>query len=164
MKAIVFALLCAACTDPVVQMDVQVAQVSNMDLSCVGGLLAYADGKNRGNGTAAADDTHGCIPVSGLTDMNQIPGLLRDKLSLDMPTSGLIGVEVSGVTGTCDQPGIDVFYGGAKYIGQDTLSLTVAPQVSCTHDNLTIRPVDLFALTMDPNHTCPSAIPNNSSR
>lgn len=160
MKAVAFILLCAACTDPVVQMDVQVAQVSNMDLSCVGGLLAYADGKKRGTGTAPADDTRGCIPVSGLTNMSDVPGLLRDKLSLDMPTSGLIGVEVSGVTGTCDQPGIDVFYGGAKYIGQDSLSLTLAPQVSCAHDNLTIRPVDLFALTMDPNHTCPSPIPN----
>jgi len=158
MKTIAFALLCAACTDPVVQMDVKVVPVDNMDLSCVGGLLAYADGKNRG--TAASDDTHGCIPVTGLTNMADVPGLLRDKLALDMPASGLIGVEVSGITGTCDAPGIDVFYGGAKYIGQDTLDLTLAPQVSCAHDNLRIRPVDLFALTMDPNHSCPTAIPD----
>jgi hypothetical protein len=160
MKAVAFALLCAACTDPVVQMDVQVAQVSNMDLSCVGGLYALADGKNRGTGTAAADNTHGCVPVSGLTNMSDVPGLLRDKLSLDMPASGLIGVELSGITGTCDAPGIDVFYGGVKYIGQDSLSVTLAPQVSCAHDNLTIRPLDLFAMTADPTHACPAAIPN----
>ena len=160
MKAVAFALLCAACTDPVVQMDVRVAPVDNMDLSCVGGLLVYADGKNRGNSAQPPDDTRGCLPVSGLTDMTSVPGLLRDKLALDMPASGLIGVEVSGVTGTCDAPGIDVFYGGAKYIGQDTLTVTLAPQVSCAHDNLTIRPVDLFALTMDPNHACPSPIPD----
>ena len=158
MKAVAFALVCAACTDPVVQMDVQVTQVSNMDLSCVSGLLAYADGKNRGDGTSAPDATHGCIPVSGLTSMSDVPALLRDKLALDMPASGLIGVEVSGITGTCDLPGIDVFYGGARYIGQDTLSVTLGPQVSCAHESLRIRPVDLFALTMDPNHACPAPI------
>ena len=160
MKAVAFALLCAACTDPVVQMNVQVATIDNMDLSCVGGLYVTADGKKRASGTTPADGTTGCVPVSGLTKMADVPGMLRDKLSLDMPESGLIGVEVSGITGTCDMPGIDVFYGGTKYIGQDTLTVTLEPQVSCAHDNLTIRPVDLFALTMDPNHACPAPIPN----
>lgn len=160
MKAVAFILFCAACTDPVVQMDVQVAPVANMDLSCVGGLYAWTDGKST-LGAAQSDDTHACIPVSGLTSLADVPGLLRDKLSLDMPPSGLVGVEVTGITGTCDAPGVDVFYGGAKYIGQDTLTITLAPHVSCAHENLTVRPVDLFALTMDPTHTCPSAIPDD---
>jgi hypothetical protein len=159
MKAVAFALVCAACTDPVVQMDVKVAPVDNVDLSCVRGLYAWTDGKTVINGSTS-DDTVGCVPVSGLTSLNDVPGLIRDKLSLDIPPSGLVGVEVTGITGTCDAPGIDVFWGGSKYIGQDTLTVTLAPQVSCAHENLVVRPVDLFALTMDPNHACPAPIPD----
>jgi hypothetical protein len=164
MKAAALALLCAACTDPVVQMDVTVANVDGMDLSCVGAVYVYADGKNRGTAGGMPDDVTGCMPVSNLSSMNDVVPLLHSgKLTVGMPESGLIGVEVSGVTGTCDAPGIDVFYGGAKYIGQDTLPVTLAPQVSCAHDNLRIRPVDLFALTMDPNHACPAPIPSGPS-
>lgn len=164
MKAAALALLLAACTDPVVQMDVTVASVDNLDLSCVGGLYVYADGKNRGGDAAPPDDVTACMPVSGLTSMNDVVPLLHSgQLSVTIPQSGLIGVEVSGVTGTCDAPGIDVFYGAAPYIGQDTLPVRLTPQLSCAHDNLRIRPVDLFALATDPTHACPAAIPSGPS-
>jgi hypothetical protein len=158
MRAIALALVCGACTDPIVQMDVKVETVDNMDLSCVGALIADGDGKNRGTTTQQPDDTRSCIPVSGLTSMTDVPGLLRGKVTLGIPGSGLIGVEVSGTTGTCDASGVDVFYGGARYDGQDNLTVTLVPQVSCAHEPLRIRPVDLFALTLDPQHNCPPAI------
>jgi hypothetical protein len=164
VKAVAFALVCAACADPVVQMNVTVTNVDNIDLSCVGAVFVYADGKNGAIAGGTPDDVTACMPVTNLSSMNDVVPLLHSgKLSVGMPASGLIGVEVSGITGTCDAPGIDVFYGGAKYIGQDTLPVTLAPQVSCAHDNVRIRPVDLFALATDPNHACPAAIPSGPS-
>jgi hypothetical protein len=161
MKAVALALLCAACADPVVQMDVTVTNVDNIDLSCVGAVYVYADGKNRGAAGGMGDDVTGCMPVSNLTSMNDVIPLLHSgQLTVGMPPSGLIGVEVSGVTGTCDAPGIDVFYGSAAYIGQDTLPVNLVPQLSCAHENLRIRPVDLFALATDPTHACPAPIPS----
>lgn len=164
MKAVAFALACGACTDPVVQMDVTVTNVDNIDLSCVGAVFVYADGKNGALAGGTPDDVTGCMPVSNLTTMNDVvPVLHSGRLTVGMPPSGLIGVEVSGVTGTCDAPGTDVFYGGAKYIGQDTLPVNLVPQLSCQHQNVRIRPVDLFALTTDPTHACPAPIPNGTS-
>ena len=164
MKAAAFAVLCAACADPVVQMDVTVTNVDNIDLSCVGAVYVYADGKNGAIAGGMPDDVTGCMPVSNLTSMNDVIPLLHSgQLTVGMPPSGLIGVEVSGVTGTCDAPGIDVFYGGAKYIGQDTLPVNLVPQVSCQHENLRIRPVDLLALATDPTHGCPAPIPAGPS-
>jgi hypothetical protein len=164
MKAAALALVCAACADPVVQMDVTVTNIDNLDLSCVGAVFVYADGKNGAIAGGTPDDVTGCMPVSNLTSMNDVVPLLHSgQLTVGMPPSGLIGVEVSGVTGTCDAPGIDVFYGGAKYIGQDTLPVNLVPQVSCAHENVRIRPVDLFALTLDPAHACPAPIPSGPS-
>jgi hypothetical protein len=164
MKAVAFTLLCAACADPVVQMDVTVTNVDNIDLSCVGAVFVYADGKNGSVQGGTPDDVTACMPVSGLTKMSDVvPVLHSGQLTLGLPPSGLIGVEVSGVTGTCDAPGTDVFYGGAKYIGQDPLPINLVPQLSCAHENLRLRPVDLFALATDPTHACPPPIPSGPS-
>lgn len=76
---------------------------------------------------------------------------IAGKFALNFPASGLSGVEVYAYSGPCDAPSPQefdlVFYGSSPYIGQDPVEVAITPNLSCTPNTVTVRPIDILKLS-----------------
>jgi hypothetical protein len=163
----------SACAEPAIEMSLRLPaaeRAAAFNVSCVGAVEVFVRGEERGafptgpnDPGRPADDLVECVEVKDVTSFAQIRSAIAGRFQIDLPESGLLGVEIRGSTGTCNKdiaPGDTIFYGSAEYRGGD-LVIPVTPNLSCnTTKAETVRPVDLIELTR--TGTCPVALPDNA--
>jgi len=151
----------AGCAQPMIEMSLQLpdpGDTTNFDLSCVGAAKVEAIGSDPGDGRQAQVIDQ-CVDVSmPLRSFADIQTQFRGKFALDVPDSGLAGVQLRGVSGRCSDPASStydsIFYGGAPGNGK-RMVIAVTPGVSCnTAQSYKVRVLDLLALYASPN-SCP---------
>ncbi|MBL0212741.1 MAG: hypothetical protein IPQ07_02540 [Myxococcales bacterium] len=143
-------LLGACLGDAAVEVSLVVpnAQTSALyDTSCVTAVEVYVDGANYP--TDVNDYLRDCIDLTkpGAT-FQAVKDQIRGKFDTAIPTSGMSGMELYAYNGTCDAArhrDYDlIFYASAPYIGGDTLSVPITPNISCVAQDAVIRPVDFL--------------------
>ena len=104
---------------------------------------------------------HECIEVSSPTSLADLQAQIRGKLTMALPDE-IIAVEVRGLTnttpGACGS-GMNVFYAGEEYLGQEAIALRVDGAMDCAAMQASgehrIRPIDFLALASTPVDTAP---------
>jgi hypothetical protein len=153
MKSLAALLLVAACTDPVVDMQlVMPKNADSFDTSCITAVEVRVTGEHYLQDPT--DVKRQCIEISGGTSYAAIRDAIRGKFELAIPDSGLAGVEIYGLSGpsACKEPASQfaspdlLFYGRGDYIGQDRLDIPLIPNLSCTRSTVNVRIVDMMAL------------------
>ncbi|MBA2544004.1 MAG: hypothetical protein H0V17_30455 [Deltaproteobacteria bacterium] len=102
-----------------------------------------------------------CIEVSSPTSLADLQAQIRGKLTMALPDE-IIAVEVRGLTnttpGACGT-GMNVFYGGEEFVGQDDIALRVEGAMDCSalqaQGEHRIRPIDFLSLASTPADTAP---------
>ena len=167
------AALCAGCGDPVIEMRLELPPAdiaSSFDVSCIGAVEVFVLGTDRGRLPTSdtdpgqpADDLDQCIAIDSVHSYSELRRTISGRFELDLPESGLAGVDVRGSTGTCKKdlaPGDTMFYARAAYEGGDSLALPITPNLTCGGKRTeAVRPVDLLALTR--TGLCPALLPDN---
>jgi len=150
---ILLALGASACAEPVIDLSLEMPAADrggNFNASCVTAVDIYTNGMD-----FPTDDDYvrSCVELSpGPATLSGIKAALAGKIDVRLPASGLASVEIMGRRGSCAMDdsiplGDLVFYAGAAYIGDDTLTLPVDATSSCDQAPVTVRPVDLIKLT-----------------
>jgi len=143
----------AGCTDPVVALQLELpTSATAFDTSCV------ATVEMRVEGMTFPDDPmdYKTISVPLTTSASgyaEVVSAIRGKFEVPIPASGLKAVSLEGWNNgpgwddlTRDVQGSDlVFFGRGVYSGDDTLSIPLTPNISCTRQSLTIHALDLVA-------------------
>src|SRR5690349_21378577 len=111
---VLFAL--GACAEPAIEMSLKLpTPPAGFDVSCVTSITTVALGNNQGDETTPPDVQGHCIDVVGMGSFDDVRSEMSGKFTLPLPSSGLLGLTVTGSMGRCDD--IDyyesVFYGGA---------------------------------------------------
>jgi len=156
MRLAAFALVTAACAEPVVEMQFQLpANADRFDTSCVTAVEVRALGANYLQDRN--DFTRSCIDMTASkSTLTAIRDAIRGQFTLDIPDSGLSGISVLGWSGpvACKQsdetpyytPDLAFFARGA-YIGQDVIDVEATPNLNCaSRKTMKGRVVDMFAL------------------
>lgn len=152
MRLAAFLLLaCAACADPVVEMQLVLPKTS-MDTSCITAVEVHANGATYP--ATANDMVKQCIDIAAGSTYASVRDAIHNKFTLTIPDSGLASLEIFGWSGpaACKDQMIPyvtpdlLFYGNADYIGQDQIQLPLVPNLDCARSNVKVRIVDLFAL------------------
>jgi hypothetical protein len=150
----VVALALAACSDPVLEMHLALPgsdATHNFDLSCTGAVAVQVIGKDLGD--AQAEILRDCVDLSGPPQsFDDIQRAISGRFSFGMPRSGLLGVQLTGFQGSCNDS-LDsheaVFYGGAPRGGSDSLTIPLVPNISCgATQPYPVRVLDLATLTL----------------
>lgn len=150
-RAWLLAAVLAGCGDKAVEVSLQVpsAQVSALyDTSCVTAVEIYVDG---GNYPTDEDDyLRDCVDVTtpGAT-FQAVKDRIHNKFDTKIPASGMSGIELFAYNGACTAAREEdydlIFYASAPYLGDDSMTLQITPNVSCTPKQYTMRPIDLLA-------------------
>jgi hypothetical protein len=141
----------AACGEATIQLELQmpVANIAaEYDPSCVTSVAIYADGEDYPDDD---DWNYSCVTLDGAhPTYAQLETELRGSIAIDVPDTGLAGIELYGYTGPCDVENEDVydliFSAGAPYTGGDQLALPVLPNLGCGMSNLVVRPINILKL------------------
>lgn len=146
------ALLGLGCTDKAVALDVQVppaAQAAAFDTSCVRAVEVYLNGGNYP--TDDEDYVRSCVDVTTpAATFSQLRDRLAGQIDVQLPASGLSGVELWGYAGSCDAARPEDFdlitYGSGAHIGGDQITIPLVPNLDCAPVDVTIRPIDVLKL------------------
>ncbi len=159
MKYVVPLLLLAACTDPVV--DMQLVAPSNsaqLDTSCVASVEVHLDGPSFQ--TDKSDTRMSCIQLdSSAPTYSKLLDSIRGKFALAMPDGGLADVEVYGFAGPCKREQGDpttpdlIFFATQHYVGDDLIQLQLVPNLDCKPAPVALHLVDLMTLVSGTNPT-----------
>jgi hypothetical protein len=142
----------AACAEPVIELSLRLPDTDeggDFNTSCAAAIEVFATGKNYPEDPN--DFRRDCIQISDQPTFRDIKDAMAGKFELQIPDSGLASVEIYGRTGDCNTPDDLlpqdlVFFGAAKYAGGEALSIKLTGNLSCTKQEVTIRPVDMMAL------------------
>jgi hypothetical protein len=151
----IFLVISAACSDPAVELQIELpANASQWDTSCVTSIEVRAVGQHYP--VDPTDFTSAVLQLpSAAPTYADIHDMIRDKVVLDLPKTGLAGVSVTGWSAPANfqqpadswYPTADLaFFAKEGYIGQDVIELPIVPNVSCAKTPVRVRIVDLFAL------------------
>lgn len=130
---------------------------ADLDVSCVTSVhVVVHDGS-----PDFSQVPHECIEVENPTSLDDLQAQIRGKLSMALPDE-IIAVEVRGLTnalpGACGT-GMNVFYAGEEYTGQEDIALRVEGAMDCkalqATGELKARPVDFLALARTAPDTDP---------
>ena len=154
MKAATVALLAGAagCSDPVVQMQLRISpEAEGFEVTCLTTVELYTDGGGFPGNSDDYEFSQAKLDTAPAT-YNDLSNAIRGKFDVAIPTSGLSAIEMYGWAGDSgfNNPAIPpdlLFYGVEPYIGQDTMQLTVVPNVSCKKQQMKVRPIDILKLT-----------------
>ena len=149
---VVAAALLSGCAEKAVELRLSMptGDDASMDVSCVSKVevALHTD-------AIFAFPTTQCIDVSNATSLADLQRQVRGKLDMELPHD-LSAIEVRGLTGdtaSCGN-GMNVFYAGEEYTGQDTIDLRVEGAIDCaalqSSGQITVRPVDFLALASTP--------------
>jgi len=144
-------LAVTACSDKTVALDVQLPSASlaaQFNTSCVKAVQVYVNGESYdddGSYSAACIDLD--APAATFAD---IRNALRGQIDVDLPPTGLSGVEMFGFAGSCDSSRIEdydlSFYAEGPYIGGETLPVPLVPNLDCDPSDVVIKPIDILKL------------------
>jgi hypothetical protein len=152
MRITLVLLATAACTDPVVEMQLVMPKDGVMNTSCISAVEVHANGAHY---PANVQDTErSCIEISGGATYSSVRDAIRGKFELGVPDSGLASIEIYGWSGPqpCtpdDDPYYSpnlLFFGSGSYIGQDQVDIPVVPNLDCTTEPVKIHMIDMMAL------------------
>jgi hypothetical protein len=155
MRSFVAILLLAACTDPVVEMQLILPKnASSFDTSCITAVEVRVTGNNF---LQDPDDyERSCIELAGGNSYEAIREAIRGKFDVSVPDSGITGIEIYGWSGPnpCKTAAENdpfyspdlLFMGRGAYFGEDLVDVTIIPNLSCTKSQINARVVDMFAL------------------
>jgi hypothetical protein len=144
-------LVIAACTDPAVEMHLVEPtpdETANFDVSCITAVDMRAFGNDLGDADHAADITTGCLDLPhAATSFADIAAMMHGKFDAPLPKSGLLGIELRGIAGHCnDADELDheaIFYGGAPYTSNN-IAVPMKPNISCNATTTyTVHALDL---------------------
>jgi hypothetical protein len=153
MRSLVAIVLLAACTDPVVDMELVLPNnAETFDTSCITAVEVRVTG---GNYLQDPDDyRRSCIELTGGASYAAIRDSIRGKFEVAIPETGITGIEIYGWSGptACSydngpfvSPDL-LFFGRGDYIGQDLVEIPVTPNLSCARSQVNVRMFDMFAL------------------
>lgn len=158
----VVALGASACVDPAVELSLRLptgAQLpADFDLSCISTVDVLVVGNDQGDAGRRPDIRAQCLDLATApTSFADLRAALSGQVELELPSSGLAGVELRGTRGSCADPvryQEAAVYGGAAFLdGMDELSIPVLPNISCNRpQTYTVTPIDLLATVRD--RTC----------
>jgi hypothetical protein len=125
---------------------------AEFDVSCIDSVHVVLHDGNPDFSSVPSE----CIDVSGATSLADLRAQIRGKFTMPIPDE-IIAIEVRGLTmsspGACGT-GMDIFYAGEEYIGQEVVSLEVAGAYDCkaikNDAQHRVRPVDFLALASTP--------------
>lgn len=151
MRFVALLLLMSACADEVVDMELVLPQQS-MDTSCVTAVEVHANGTTFPQ--VKEDRVISCIDIQPGATYAKVRDAIRGKFSLGVPDTGLASLEIFGWAGVAAckddmDPFVTpdlMFFGSAEYIGQDTISLPITPNLDCARSAVKVRLVDMFAM------------------
>src|ERR1041385_8018677 len=91
------------------------------------------------------------LPTAAPT-FTAVYGVVRDKVTLDMPKTGLAGISLAGWSVPPNWQRSDswsptpelAFFAHEGYVGQDVVSLSLVPNISCAKSAVKVRVVDMF--------------------
>ena len=161
-----FALGASACAEPVIELSLQLPSAAQLpegfDLSCVSTVDVVAIGQDQDDfDDGFFDLTYQCVESrEPAPELHRSAAPARRTGQIELPASGLAGIELRGIPGTCadrvryqEAP----FYGGAVYLeGMDQLTIPVVPNISCDRkQTYTVVPIDLLATTQSGQCTPP---------
>lgn len=139
----------AACAEPVVEMELEMpANAATFDASCVSAITVRVAGANYAQDIN--DYTYSCMEITPQERLSGIHDAIRGKFTLEIPASGMSGIELYGWSGpqACDPfatPDL-IFHSASPYIGQDQLDLRIETTMDCAKQQIKVRPVELFTL------------------
>lgn len=152
-SVVLLALGASACAEPVIELSLKMPAADRggtFNASCVTAVDVYTNGANYPE--TETDFVRSCIELtSGPATLADLESVLAGKIDVQLPESGLSSVELMGRRGSCSldesiPPGELVFYGGANYIGDDQLPISVEAASSCDQAPVVVRPVNLLKL------------------
>jgi len=131
------------CGDPAIDLSLAPA-TPDADLSCVAAVRVYAWGKDIND---APPNT--CLPLSRpVANFRELQTAIHGALELDLPTSGLAGIDIAGMTTPDCLGGDAVFYGGAAFTGGD-MTVPLRAHFDCsTRQTLEVKPVEYSTLAL----------------
>ena len=149
-RAYLLALLVGGCGDKAVDVSLQMPSAATQamyDTSCVTAVEIYVDGGNYPNDNA--DYIRTCIDVtSPAMTFAQLRERIRGKFEMKIPASGLSGIELYAYNGSCTAANPRdydlIAYGSAAYVGDDTVTVPVVPNLSCAQGDYAVRSIDLL--------------------
>jgi len=143
--------LSVGCAEPVVEMKLHMpANAETFDSSCVSAVAVAVNGTNYASD--GNDYTWSCQEITSQNRMGGIHDAIRGKFTLDIPASGISGIEIFGLSGPqpCAPPEFVspdlIFHAAETYIGQDIVDLKLDTTMDCTKQTVNVRPVELFTL------------------
>lgn len=166
------AALGAGCADPVIDMSLKTPTAQQVpegfDLSCITAVEVFAVGNERGSQATPPDILGDCIDVASAPhSFADIRAAIAGRFELDIPASGLAGVQIRGTVGSCaEQVRFHEanFYGGAVYLdGSESLSIPVIPNISC-NAKATYRVATVDMLALDRTHQCAMSLPDPTAQ
>lgn len=155
MRSLVAIALLAACTDPIIEMELIMPQnADSFDTSCLTAVEVRVAGSEYAQDPS--DYTYSCIQLTAGATYASVREAVRGKFELEFPDSGISGVEIYGWAGPTpckvaaeDDPYVSpdlLFFGHSGYIGQDKLDIPVVPNLGCGRSQVNVRSVDMLAL------------------
>jgi len=149
---VVLVVALGACGDKAVQLSIQppaAAVAAEFDPSCARAVSIYLNGGTYPND--GSDWVLDCVDLEApVTTFASIRDQLEGQIDVNLPATGLSGVELYGFTGNCgsEQRDFDlVFYASAAHIGDDELAMTMIPNLSCVPTDVRLKPVDVLKLS-----------------
>lgn len=162
---VLLAAAMAGCADPVIEMSLRMPDAdggASFDTSCVTTIEVYAYGNDYPN--SPVDFTRDCIDLTeSAATFSEIRSKMLGNFDLRIPSSGLASIEVYGHVGACEDswdefPPDMMFYGGARYSGDNQITIPLEGMVSCTMQPITVRPIDVLALAANPADCAATAL------
>jgi hypothetical protein len=140
-----------ACADPVIEMSLRLpTENPDFDMSCVTAVDMYVYG---GRYEVDRNDyIYDCRTITPGMKYADVRTGIHNQFSINLPDTGLYGVELEAHTGVCDPQKAPqdssnlMFNASAKYFGGNTLPLTITPIASCPTTSMKVRAVDVLAL------------------
>lgn len=154
MRSVIVIGLLTACTDPVVEMELVLPKnADSFATSCITAVEVHATGSDIA--LDSDDYEYGCIDISGGDSYAAIRDEIKGKFELDIPDSGLSGIEVYGWSGpdACNYDDMGfystpnlLFMGRGDYIGQGRIDIPLVPNLGCADTQIKVRMFDMLAL------------------
>lgn len=168
--AVTFALGAFGCAEPAIELELRLPPSSSIpesfDLKCVSAIDVVALPENAEESDIGQQFFYDrkrppCVELDRAPEnFTDIRNAMRGQIELPIPVEGLLGIQVRGRIGTCDDEPLyheAIFYGGATYNDRDTITVPLVANISCnTRRDYEVRPVDLLALTA--TKACPAPI------
>lgn len=155
--AALLASVAIGCADKAIELRLVTENAAELDVSCVTTVHVVVHDGSTDFSTVPSE----CIDVDNPTSIADLEAQIRGKLTMAMPDE-IIAIEVRGLTGSTGAcgTGMNVFYAGEEYTGQQDVALRVEGAMACSAmqatGELKIRPIDFLALAATPPNTAPT--------